>query len=262
MGTPSTLAAAMNSRSRSESTSPRMSRARPAQPKKREHEDQRDRTGPWRPRSVPASSASPANSVSEHGRDGDREEQVRQAQHEVDDPGDDAVDPAAEEAGEQAHDDADDGGDHGDRDGHDQRRPGAVDPAGEQVAARAAARRRTSARAVVPIVGKPYWSTRSWCSVVVSWPSSLASSGAKIAIRMKKMKIAQADHRRPCPCAGARGRSGSGDLRRVSTFFGVAGRARSSRRVGAPVTVQLPPLRSAVPRVVTSMNDTPHMRRA
>ena len=87
------------------------------------------------------------------------------------------------------------------------------------------------------MVGKPYWSIRSWCRVEMSWPSSRASSGAKIATSTKNRKMpAQA-----MATLSWRSRAKAiavGDLPRVLILFG--GRRAPLGQVEFPVPWRLP----------------------
>ena len=71
----------------------------------------------------------------ERGRDQDAEQQGREGQEDVEDPADDAIDPAAEITRRDAERRADDGSDRRRDHAEQQRRAGAVDDAGQHVAA-------------------------------------------------------------------------------------------------------------------------------
>ena len=144
----------------------------------------------------------------QYGRHRDREQQVRQAQHEVDDPGEGPVDPAAEEAGQQADHHADDRGDDRGRGGDDQRRAGTVDEAGEQVAAEAG------------LHAEPVLAVRADDREAVLVDEVLVQGRGVLALELGQQRREDrdqhedqhdhgADHRHACPCGAGRARSRS-----------------------------------------------------
>ena len=96
VGTPITRAAWTNSRSRSDSTSPRIRRASVIQPVRVRMHEQRDDLGVLQQVRLVVE---PQDDDRGHGQ---RHQQERQRQEDVDHEGDDPVEPAAAEAGDQA----------------------------------------------------------------------------------------------------------------------------------------------------------------